>query len=469
MRPTHILLALVVVSLLASIAAAQDADSVNYLPLSEGNVWTYATPGFQPNLPVTARSVVVSDTLYQIVPFPALPADTLRIGDEGSVYARVFGQDLLLLDTRAEEGATYSFPLERWPDLFYEVTVYHAPVVEVAAGTFENCISFEFDSPMVADEELYITLAPNIGIVVAATAWEHQELWRAEIDGVLIPPLDATISDTLDWHGYFPLEVGNVWEYRYDSLYEPGYVRYEIVADSILGEKAGFAVVHSSFDDALREKFRAWRLWYYDDSLRSAATDLTHSGCDLSAPFPIPPHHEVPVSCGAGAEYLLSGGYTGWPLEIGSDFVRSASWKWFNNVGGGFALIHGIGVPGWAVEGTSDSAHLIYARLGGVEYGGSVVATSIELPGSPPRDQFAAYIFPNPFSDRFTIEVNDSPLRPMRYEVVDLLGRRVLSGRVEAPRTDVDAGTLAFGLYFVRIANASRVLATRTIVKAAAR
>lgn len=34
------------------------------------------------------------------------------------------------------------------------------------------------------------------------------------------------IPDTLDWHGYFPLQVGNVWQYRY-QYFNPAYVEAE--------------------------------------------------------------------------------------------------------------------------------------------------------------------------------------------------------------------------------------------------
>ncbi|HEX7070029.1 MAG TPA: T9SS type A sorting domain-containing protein [Rhodothermales bacterium] len=127
-----------------------------------------------------------------------------------------------------------------------------------------------------------------------------------------------------------------------------------------------------------------------------------------------------------------------------------------------------IGVPGWAVEGLTDSAHLTYARLSGVEYGASVVATSTEEREAPSSNEFAASIYPNPFADRFTIETNDRVALPLRFEVIDALGRRVLAGTIDESQTTVDASALAAGFYFVRITDGAQV-ATRAVVRTAAR
>ena len=45
----------------------------------------------------------------------------------------------------------------------------------------------------------------------------------------------STPPDTLDWHRYYPLEVGNIWEY--EEAEDPfDYTRYHIVSDTTVGE-----------------------------------------------------------------------------------------------------------------------------------------------------------------------------------------------------------------------------------------
>ena len=46
----------------------------------------------------------------------------------------------------------------------------------------------------------------------------------------------STPPDTLDWHRYYPLEVGNIWEY--EEAEDPfDYTRYHIVSDTTVGER----------------------------------------------------------------------------------------------------------------------------------------------------------------------------------------------------------------------------------------
>lgn len=465
-RLLPILLSVWAAAAVAPLAVAQGTGDVGYLPLSEDNTWIYRTPGFPQQVIIRPEPVVIHDTLYFVASFVGLPVDTLRVADDGSVYGRWRGRDVLLLDVHAPASSTYSFPFE--PDgSAYDVTVTRDRSVEVAAGSFDDCISFTFDSPMAIDEELHVILAPGVGVVAAATAWADQELWLAEIGDVHVPPLDATIPDTLDWRGYFPLEVGNVWEYRYESLFEAGYFEWEIVGDSIAGARSGFVAVIRHFDDVLNLIHERRQFWFDDDERRAAITYQTGE-CDFSVPFPVPQHQGVRLEDGFCGRYWLHGGYTDEALVLGTDTLHYPAWKWFENVAGGFTVYHGIGVPGWSVGGLRDSSHLIYTRLGGVEYGESMVLTSTEEPAPRPEPEMKVDLYPNPFPDRFTVEVSGPPALPLKFEVIDVLGRRMLGGTLKTPSTTVDASSLSSGAYFLRITDGSRVLTTQAIVKATA-
>src|SRR5690606_3698946 len=120
------------------------------------------------------------------------------------------------------------------------------------------------------------------------------------------------------------------------------------------------------------------QFWYYDEQSQGVATAITHPGCDLGTPFPVPQHQGVQLETDSCGESWLHGGYVEGELVLGDDTLHYPAWKWFDNVAGGVTVYHGIGSPGLPAEGTTDTIHLVYARLDGVEYGESAIATSAE-------------------------------------------------------------------------------------------
>ena len=459
-------------------ALAQNAADTTYLPLDPENSWEYVLPipGDFPSRHAVLDSASIGDTLYYVIKLPFVESDTLRVAADGTVRARRHGREEMLLDVNAENGATYLFPFDaNYPDLDYEVTVARGVSVDVLAGSFDRCIRFSFDAPGWVDEEWSVTLAPGVGIANAyGNGGHYRELWLARIDGAVIPPLDATIPDTLDWRGYFPMEVGNAWEYRHESFFEPGYERWEIVGDSVTQDHTGFAVVTSRYDGDRRETFSTRRFWYYDESSRSFfAGMIAGTRCDFGAPFPVPQHQLSPVVCPGPTEMWLSGGYVDGELVLGSDTLAYPAWKDYEYpITTNVPHFHGVGAIEWYSEGSTDSAHLIHARLGGVSYGESIISTSVDDPAAVPLPRPAAEVYPNPFGNRFTIELENHTPRssqgPIRFEIFDVLGRQVQAGEVASQRNAISTAALAPGVYVLRLRVGSRVLESYPIVKSGA-
>lgn len=82
---------------------------------------------------------------------------------------------------------------------------------------------------------------------------------------------DEVVPDTLDWHGYYPLEVGNAWEWETEQLV--GYFRLdhrEIVGDTLIHDIPYFvqAEYRSVLDSGSR--FSEWDTTYVRyDSVRT--------------------------------------------------------------------------------------------------------------------------------------------------------------------------------------------------------
>lgn len=191
-------LALMIVFLLPWAAGAQDGP---FLPLAAGNAWTYVTPLDPPDAPPDTvwnrRSAVtgtatVDDTLYFVVVYPFAPADTLRPDEEGRIWARSGGEDVLLFDFTRADGEAYAVRLPGRLPSSYEVTVTRHQAAEVAGGRFDGCIRLTFDDPATMDDGFAFTFAPGVGIVTAyGDGGSYRELYAAEIDGRVVTAVEA--------------------------------------------------------------------------------------------------------------------------------------------------------------------------------------------------------------------------------------------------------------------------------------
>ncbi|HIG73493.1 MAG TPA: T9SS type A sorting domain-containing protein [Bacteroidetes bacterium] len=104
----------------------------------------------------------------------------------------------------------------------------------------------------------------------------------------------------------------------------------------------------------------------------------------------------------------------------------------------------------------------------GVLNDGQTIATGLVAPVAAPiatLDLGTAHIAPNPIRDRAALSLPATD-EPVRVELYDALGRRVaLLHDGAAPReVEVDARSLAPGLYIVRIASATGAQALRVTV-----
>ena len=182
--------------LLALMTASALAQPVDYFPLGASDSWTFGVLVAPPDAPrdtlryppVQIQSTAtVRDTVYPVVSVPSLSAlsDSLRVDTEGRVWGRHSGNDLLLLDVTLADGATYEVEAGTFGTP-YTVTVQREPTLNTLIGTVENAISFFFDVPEVVDEELYIALAPGVGIVQAGAGLSFLSLVEATVSGTVI-------------------------------------------------------------------------------------------------------------------------------------------------------------------------------------------------------------------------------------------------------------------------------------------
>src|SRR5690606_33428528 len=248
------------------------------------------------------------------------------------------------------------------------------------------------------------------------------------------------IPDTTSAWRYYPLQVGNVWQY--DEVEEGPYggcwstpcrflAEEEVVSDTLVGGQRYFVIVKTRAqtypEPSPPETFRyAIRF----DTLGAVVvfTDGSpiNGGCRLDEAFPADPEVGREIECSEAAPgAMVSGGYDQ-EVIVGGDTVTTAlkAYTYFTGTVVETRYAAGLGLLYYVSEelGSFERA-LRYVRVGGVEYG-----EHIPLAGEPPAGRPAPLTLtthPNPFLDRVTLDLTVPSPQAVTVEVFDVLGRRV--------------------------------------------
>ncbi|WP_420454070.1 hypothetical protein [Rubrivirga sp.] len=249
-----------------------------------------------------------------------------------------------------------------------------------------------------------------------------------------------TPDTTSPWR-YYPLEVGNVWEYENG----PFIIQYRISQDTIaLGNR--YFILERWSDAAPGGPF--FRQYVRFDTVTASIRQLTSSplhvdlpaddiGCQFDAPF------DSAVEC-EGLLYQVSGTYDGVVVfggeraGTGTDTVRTATKRYDSS--SGFETIFSADIGLVAEYGEGAYLALRYYRVGGVEGGYPLFPTRVE--DAPRRSAVPALrTWPNPSGGRVTVGFTVERPETVRLTVRDLLGREV---------HHVDLGVLGRGDHEVR-------------------
>jgi hypothetical protein len=264
---------------------------------------------------------------------------------------------------------------------------------------------------------------------------------------------DGVIPDTLDWRGYYPLQIGNAWEWRTEQMYAYERIDWrEIVGDTLIADTTYFVQETSFWEiDHNREgseQAGAWSvLLRYEDTRHRVVGRMSDGSehpfsCDLSADFGATGHF-----CDEWTQVVRSD----WPEEGSSILGRhvpaaKSFWAW-QGFGPTATYYHGIGPIPHPGDGNTGSILFTYLKLGGVEYGRR--SMNSEDDDRELSDGQRIPLYPNPTSDGFTLEI-PGPIGRGTIDIYDGTGRIVSRKDCAAARCWIDTSGLPAGGYFVR-------------------
>lgn len=268
------------------------------------------------------------------------------------------------------------------------------------------------------------------------------------------------VKDTLDWRGYYPLEIGNVWEWH---THMPGvwfggdadYYNYrEIVADTMINDQSYFVVQGYTiveFEVGEERNVYPSREYLRYDTLRSrvASYDLALGEelgtCDFSANF------NSEATCYEGLDMWAGGGYTSdtdAQIAIGADLVPYSAVKEFGpGLTGGSIYYYGIGGLPTFGDGASGTIGFTYVKIGDAEYG--VRSTRVGIEEIVKHEKSDVAIYPNPVQSQLSVVVPEG-FQGTRFWIIDVLGRAAQVMPVcEARRCELDVSSLRPGIYIL--------------------
>lgn len=306
-------------------------------------------------------------------------------------------------------------------------------------------------------------------LLLVASAWAQRPsplnaLGREDIGG----EMSAAVPDTTTPWRYFPMHVGDVWEYE-----EGPYIhRYYIEKDTLIGGRRYFKQVREFYDEGLILSDVVPALLRYDTTSHLVRWRLS-SGQERSffqAPCPFNADLDVSIECNSRTVFVR--GLYNAPVVFGEgagrgpDTVRTSA-KFFDSVES-YRYAAGIGLVYWELE---SAVGLSYYRVGGVERGRRRIVVAAEREWGPSdRELTIAAVYPNPFRNRVAARYLLGSPQEIRVEMFDALGRRVRHEAGSVSVTDrtveLNGDDLAPGAYLLRVCAKDGLCRSRAVVKA---
>jgi len=273
------------------------------------------------------------------------------------------------------------------------------------------------------------------------------------------------IPDTTEAWRYFPLEIGNEWQYWSEGDQCSEFQVRSVVGDTLIDNTRYFQYQIARFEPGGDPIEPPETFFLRFDSLTATIDavdgrryhDITT--CPLNAAF-----NDTLLCDEPDFEMETSGGAR--DVVIGEDMIQTTVKTYTCCVGDIWKqYIAGIGTMG--IQGFGCNSVLLYSRVSGVEYGTPVISAA--EPSVLPTNHLGLSASPNPFVGHVTLALATSIHQFVTFEIFDLLGRRVHSEQRVAVAGQtilhLDGSNWPRGLYLIRVTTADGQTATARIVR----
>lgn len=113
----------------------------------------------------------------------------------------------------------------------------------------------------------------------------------------------------------------------------------------------------------------------------------------------------------------------------------------------------------WSDDNPLDG--MVYYRLKQTDFDGASKYYGVKTVTCKPPINMG--IYPNPFENKFTVELSENTIYPIKIEVIDFLGRKVYAQQVETTVTEIELNNLPLGTYFIRTVSETSQVVERIV------
>lgn len=304
-------------------------------------------------------------------------------------------------------------------------------------------------------------------LLISCTVWAQDSLvvnrldthpdWLFEPDrGWVSPP------DTLDPWRYYPLAVGNAWEYRNQNGETR---RVDVIRDLVIDEQLYFHWRAVWYDSQGNQGSFIHEEYIRFDTLSSyIITDYFQYPFIPEIPCRFDGQPEAPVDCMG----QVGGGYVHWMtyegvLAFDDTTVFNIPVKQYDDILGLIRYAADFGEIWASVKDGRPTRGLTFARIDGQTFGTELYpyTSSNEPDASNEGDLRIEALWPNPARSSVSVQLNVPDARQMRIVVLDLLGREVLSWEGLITRNQeiirLNLSELAVGSYIARVSSRNQI------------
>ncbi|MEL7363990.1 MAG: T9SS type A sorting domain-containing protein, partial [Bacteroidota bacterium] len=265
------------------------------------------------------------------------------------------------------------------------------------------------------------------------------------------------IGELPDPLSFYPLTVGNAWEYSGPSAFVTP-MRREVLKDTLIDGKKYFVVVQRVVEDnGYYPGPRSYLLRY--DLRRAQVLERRPNGSEVAL-FETPCTLRLTVGEGECTyEDSLVLNYRivltdVAPIEGGGS---TPAYMYFDSLAGSLTLASGFGMVSNYGDASSFGIRLYYARINGVEHGEAQLEylTEVSAVDETPPAPFSITSFPNPTHASTTLRIEMPEQQDVRIAVFDVLGRSVWQDErylnASTSAVAIDSSSWPAGVYFVQV------------------
>jgi hypothetical protein len=278
---------------------------------------------------------------------------------------------------------------------------------------------------------------------------------------------------------YYPIQIGNYWEYKnyyweFPFYYDSSAHSIEIIGDTVLSNNNKYKIL---FQKNIPDDGFSFKVYERVDSLTACVYRYSTDTVFINNEYLVDSLLAQPGDYFAGSRTGFGNGimstlcvaeYEDTVLDLVTDVKELEDQSLIPVTN--YILAKGLGfVSSIACEFGCASTNLVYALIDGIEYGDRITKVEENKLIAPPNEYILYQNFPNPFNPTTTISfylLRESKVKLLIYDLKGALIRKLVNKYLKSGeyKYTFDASAYSSGLYFYRLITDEVILSKKMLL-----